>query len=266
MRVANVAECPSFDLVLARLMERRGLDVATLAAQAGIPEAGLRAVLTGKTPDVTQLRRLAPALRMHTVDVLTAAWADLPDDLVPLDRRAYGWLPHLAGHCARLPPGQVRQLRKRAQQMPQEAPPYPPRPLRPARELERSPGRMLLRLFENRNLGISAGHVIMAVTGRGLSSSTVIMAGYNRKPLSSEEFADYIAVLDISTGDLAAMTGVEASEPVRGHPPGTAETARLIWDVRRLSTDQVRLITEEAKRCSQPATVTTPRPRAARPR
>jgi hypothetical protein len=44
--------CPSFDVVLARLMELRSLGTQVLARQAGIPEADLRAVLRRRV-DVT---------------------------------------------------------------------------------------------------------------------------------------------------------------------------------------------------------------------
>ena len=240
-------ECPSFDVVLARLMERRGLGVIELAGRAGVTEAGLRAVLGGAVPGEAQLRRLAPALGMHKADLLAIAWADVPEDLAPLEPRDAYALAHLAGHAARLSPEQVRELRERVRLMPWEQPAQPAGPPRPLERPRRSPGGVLTRLFANRNLGRRAAYAIMAVTGRGLSPSTVWMAGYGSKELSGEELADYISVLDISAGDLSAVTGVGLPAVAPRRPPGTTETARLIWDVRRLSAEQVRTVRDAAK-------------------
>jgi hypothetical protein len=239
-----MTECPGFDVVLGRLMERRGLDVPELAGQAGIPEAGLRAVLGGATPGQAQLRRLAPALGMHEADLLAIAWQDVPEELAPLDWRAGGMsLYHLTGHAAHLTPGQVRELRERVRRMPQEPrprlPPPPWESRRPKRP-ERTPSGMLVRLFVNRNLATSAGYAIWAVSGRVLSGVTPASQGYRGKELTREELADYVSVLDISAADMSIVTGVDLPARVSGRLPGAAETARLIWDVRRLTTDQVR--------------------------
>ncbi|HEY2269283.1 MAG TPA: hypothetical protein VGI96_42165 [Streptosporangiaceae bacterium] len=162
---------------VARLMERPGLDVTALAGQAGVPEAGLRAVLGGATPGQAQLRLLL----------------------------------HLAGHAVWLPPEQVRELRERVRLMPQHERPQPARPARPAMQPQRRPGGMLLRLrlFTNRNLEHSASYAIWAVSGRALSGSTPALAGHGRKELTREELADYISVLDISAADLSIVTGVD---------------------------------------------------------
>ena len=59
------------------------------------------------------------------------SWEEVPEDLAPLDRRAGGMnLYQLAGHAARLPPEQVRELRERARLMPQEERPQLPPPTR----------------------------------------------------------------------------------------------------------------------------------------
>ena len=91
----------------------------------------------------------------------------------------------------------------------------------------------------------------MAVTGRGLSPSTVWMAGHGGKELSAKELAGCISVLDITPADLSVVTGMGLPAPFPQHPPGTAEMARLIWDVRRLTSNQVKRVhdlTEERAR------------------
>ena len=241
-------ECPGFGAVLARLMERRGLDVTALAGQAGVPEAALRAVVDGEPPDQGQLRRLAPALSIHKADLLAIAWEDVPEDLTPLDRRAGGMsLYYLAGHAAHLPPGQVRELRERVRLMPQEQRPQLDPPSWASRQPKRTPSGILLRLFANRNLATSAGYAIWGVSGRVLSGITPATQGYHGKKLTREELADYISVLDISPADMSIVTGVDLPDQVPGRLPGTTETARLIWDVRRLTLHQARDIWQTAR-------------------
>jgi transcriptional regulator with XRE-family HTH domain len=239
-----MTECPGFGVVLGRLMERRGLGLSELAGQAGITEAGLRAVLGGAVPGQSRLRRLAPVLDMHEADLLAIAWEDVPDELAPLDWRAGGMsLYYLVAHAAQLGPWQVSELRERIRRMPQEPRPKltpPPwetgRPNRP----ERTPSGMLVRLFANRNLATSAGYAIWGVSGRPLSGVTPASQGYRGAELTREELADYISVLDISAADMSIVTGVDLIDQVSDRPPGAAETARLIWDVRRLTAEQVR--------------------------
>jgi hypothetical protein len=243
-----MTECPGFAVVLGRLMERRGLGVPELAGQAGVPEAGLRAVLGGAAPGQAQLRRLAPALGMHEADLLAIAWEDVPEDLAPLDRRAGGMsLYHLVADAARLTPGQVRELRERVTRMPQEPRPQLPPPPWESRRPMCTPSGMLVRLFANRNLATSAGYAIWGVSGRVLSGITPASQGYRGKELTREELADYISVLDISAADMSIVTGVDLPAQVPGRLPGAAETARLIWDVRRLTADQVREVYQTAR-------------------
>ena len=169
-------------------------------------------MLGGATPDEAQLLRLAPALGMHRTDLLAIAWADVPEDLAPLEPRDAFAIANLAGHAARLSPEQVGELRDRVKLMPREEPAQPARPHRPVEWPRRSPGGMLVRLFANRNMGRRAAHAIMAVTGRVVSPSTLWMAGYGSKKLSGEELADYISVLDVSPADLSdlfVVTGVD---------------------------------------------------------
>jgi hypothetical protein len=232
---------------MARLMELRGQGISELSGQAGIPEAELRALLAGAPPEEALLRRLAPVLGLREADLLAIAWMDLPEDLAPLDPRASWYLPYLAWHASRLQPEQVGELRELVTRMPQEELPSPAGSPAPTTPPERSPGGMLLRLFGNRNMGRRAAYAIMVVTDRGLSPSTVWMAGHGRKELSAEEFADYISVLDISPADLSIVTGMDLPDPFPRRPPGTAEMARLIWDVRRLTSDQVKRVRDLAE-------------------
>lgn len=102
-------------------------------------------------------------------------------------------------------------------------------------------------LFANRNLATSAGYAIWGMSGRVLSGVTPASQGYRGKELTREELADYTSVLDISADDMSIVADVGLPARVPGRPPGAAETARLIWDVRRLSSDQVREVRQTAR-------------------
>lgn len=69
-----------FGARLARLLEIRGMSAATLAAGATVPMPRLDSVLTGAEPSSLLLRRLAPALNLHTADLFLIAPRRVPDD------------------------------------------------------------------------------------------------------------------------------------------------------------------------------------------
>jgi hypothetical protein len=52
-------------------------------------------------------------------------------------------------------------------------------------------------------------------------------------------------MLDISEADLAVLTGITIPAGIR--TPAAVDTAGLIWEVRRLTVDQVFRLCEEAK-------------------
>jgi hypothetical protein len=67
----------------------------------------------------------------------------------------------------------------------------------------------------------------------------------SRRTASQAETADYAATLDISPADLTFVTGLELPAPA--WPPAMAEAARLLWDIRNLSEEQLRPICEAAR-------------------
>jgi hypothetical protein len=85
------------------------------------------------------------------------------------------------------------------------------------------------------------------VSGRVLSGTTPAGRAFKGRELTREELADYISVLDISAADMSIVTGVDLPAPASSHLPGTTETARLIWDVRRLTADQVNHVRRTAQ-------------------
>jgi hypothetical protein len=85
-----MAEGEDFGVLLGRLAERRQLDLDVLAQSADVGESELASLLRGGGPSSSLLRRLAPALGLHTPDLFVVAGVDVPDDLAPLDPTA-GW-------------------------------------------------------------------------------------------------------------------------------------------------------------------------------
>jgi hypothetical protein len=107
-----------------------------------------------------------------------------------------------------------------------------------------APGGVLIRLLANRRLAYSGGYVIWGLTGRLMSAATS-RSKLSRRTASQAETADYAATLDISPADLTFVTGLELPAPA--WPPAMAEAARLLWDIRNLSEEQLRPICEAAR-------------------
>jgi hypothetical protein len=169
---------------------------------------------------------------------------------VPADLATKGFFagfspPHLVGDAVCLSPADVRALRELAWRIPpeqQNGPSYPQH--QPRGPIPPGPGGVLIRLLANRRLAYSGGYVIWGLTGRPMSAATP-RSKLSRQTASPAETADYAAALDISPADLAIAAGLELSAPAR-HLAMT-EAARLLWDIRNLSEEQLRPIREAAR-------------------
>ncbi|MGW2839697.1 hypothetical protein ACWCWD_18050 [Streptomyces sp. NPDC001493] len=237
--------------LLGRLMEHRRLDVAALSRSAGLAEGEdedesgsdsvLSGALRGDGPGPSVLRRLAPALGLHTADLFVIAGAEVPDDLAPVDPRAGSDVHRLVRIGITLPPEQPHLLRTFVASMPQEGRVLPPLdPWPPAVErYPHGPGALLMRLLRNRNLGWTAtAKTFLVATGRYWSPATYGGIGRGTVPLTAELLTDFCAVLDVPAADLAALTGLTPA-----HPPSTCSApggvSGLVWEVRRLTTHQL---------------------------
>jgi transcriptional regulator with XRE-family HTH domain len=272
-----------FGVLLARLSERRHLDAASLAQRAGVAESELLRVLAGAVPSPALLRRLAPALRLHTADLFVIAGAALPEDLAAVDVKARGLLPGLVKVAVLLPPAGRAELRRLVRSLPRRqlgpdvpavpaapavravppapslsvslAPPPQPGPPGPLERLGRpdpgSPAAVLIRLAGCRNLErIGMAKVFYLLTGRYWSASTYAMVGSGRKELTPDLVADFGTVLGIPAADLGVLTGVtppgESLERERT-PGAAADVAGLLWDLRSLTAEQVRHVDKVAR-------------------
>ncbi|MGW2281072.1 hypothetical protein [Streptomyces sp. NPDC001770] len=252
-----MAEGAEFAVLLGRLMKRRRLDVAALSRSAGLAEGerdgdsngngngGLSGVLGGDEPSPSVLRKLAPALGLHTADLFVIAGAEVPDDLAPVDPRAGADVHRLVRIGNTLTPEQHVLLRTFVASLPQEGRVLPPlTPWPPAVErYPGGPGALLMRLLRNRNLGwTAAAKTFLVATGRYWSPATYGGVGRGTVPLTGELLADFGAVLDVPAADLAALTGLTPADPPSNPASACSTPGRvsgLVWDVRRLTADQL---------------------------
>lgn len=221
---------PGFGAPLTELLDRRGLDVGA-----------------GVVPGPSLLRRLGPALGLHAVDVFVIAGATIPDDLEAVDADARRWVPDVVRHAVELPSEKRAELLRLARSLPQHehvrCRPFPPvydPPVGP-------PGALLVRMLRQRNLDwMGMARIFLHLTGRYWSAATYGMVGAGRKPLTPDLVADFGTVLGIPAADLAALTGTPLPEEALRPEPRAVHMAELIWDLRRLTTDQVQHVRDTA--------------------
>lgn len=236
-------EYPGFGGLLARLSDHRSLDVGTLSQRAGVSELELLRLFEGAVPSPPQLRRLAPALRMHTADLFVMAQAAVPDDLAPVDVGARGEIPGLVKQAILLPPDGRAELRKLIRSMPEEGCALPSRAVPPHEPGPASPGALMVRMVFSRNVGWAGmAKVFLVLTGRYWSPSTYAMVAAGRKALTPDLVADFGTVLGIPAEDLSALAGIGPLGAAPGQEPTAADVAALLWDLRTLSADQVRRV------------------------
>ncbi|WP_147376324.1 hypothetical protein [Micromonospora radicis] len=244
-RTANLANLVA---MLARLSRNRGQGVDSLIRAAGMDQSELAAVFEGDDFGQSVLRRLAPALGVHTADLFVLAGLEVPNDLVPRTDPADSVLDHLVRAALRLPSERREQLLGVARSMPQpstvasvvwkhDAFPY-------------APGSVIVRMLRNRNLNnLNSVKMLYRLAGIGpLSAATIQAVGSGRKELTPELLCGFAAVLSFRADDLAALIDIELTHPGPSTDTATQQVAELIWDVRHLSSEQLRAIQEEAER------------------
>ena len=242
---------PGFGVLLARLMDHRRLDLAVTARRSEVSEADLQAVLEGSVPTSSSLLHgLAPLLVFHVADLLVVAGLEVPSELAPLDPEARPWVPQLVKHSADLRPEHRSHLRRLIQLMPQERRASTVLIPLAFEQYPLSVGAVIVRMLHNRNLNwTGSAKTLLVLTGLSLSSATIGAVGHGKKEITSELLAGFAVVLGISPGDFGAMFGVEIAS--YSEDADMEDVARLVWDVRRLTADQIRTICSEAKMMRQ---------------
>ncbi|MEU8051088.1 hypothetical protein [Micromonospora haikouensis] len=231
---------PEGGTALGRLLTHRWPEVA---ATAGPLRPQLDAVLTGGPASPSLVRELAPMLGLHVADLFVVAGLDLPQDLTPASTKPWH-VGTVLESAARLAPQSLRRLHEFVRSLPEHPPAWPP-------EQRYSyplwPGEMMLRLLRNRNVPPYSPKVLYLIgDGPMVSSSTVAMLGPGRTKLTPQYVTAFATVLGFPANDLAAVAGVAAATDPRLHR-NHAELARLAWDARRLTGDQVSEVLDLAR-------------------
>ena len=241
-----MTEHPGFGVMLVRLLDRREFSPQELADRAGLTANELRPVLAGEAPSKGLLRRIAPALGFHTVDLFILAGLAVPDGMAPLDGAAEQWAPHIVMNAVHLPVAERRELLQLIRSLPQEERLSDSAPGRPASLAD--PGGWVIRMLQYRNLSwIGIAKTLAVVTPTYLAASTYGVIGSGRQELTPRLVTDFAALLGIDAQDLAALTGIRLSEVPQPPAPEAVDAAALLWEARRLAAAQARHVSELAR-------------------
>ncbi|MEU6073844.1 hypothetical protein [Micromonospora sp. NPDC047074] len=228
---------------LGRLLAHRWPEVA---ATAGALRPELDTLLTGGAASPSLVRRLAPMLGWHTADLFVVAGLDLPQDLVPASGTEPWHVGTVLEDAAKLAPQSLRRLREFVRSLPEHPPAWPPVPPRHSYPL--GPGEMMLRLLRNRNIGPYSPKVLYRIgDGPMVPYATMAMLGPGRTRLTPQYVTAFATVLGIPDDDLAAVAGVAAATDPRLHRD-RVELARLAWEARRLTSEQLSEVLDVACR------------------
>ncbi|MFI0407858.1 hypothetical protein [Actinomadura sp. 3N508] len=234
---------PPFGVLLGRLLDHRQSDVGSLSRAAGVSEAELRDVIGGLRPGPELLVALAPALGLHAADLFAMAGQKVPDYLAPLDASARWYVSHLVNYALCLPADQRAELHRLVRELPHDPRRQPYVPYKWFDPRKAGFGAMVANmLYANRNLDAGAAAKVLALCSNGrmyVSAVTVVMIGQARVELTPERLADLSTVIDIPAGDLAAIIGIPLPDGSPPEDPAAADVAALVWEVRRLSAQQL---------------------------
>ncbi|WP_329235981.1 hypothetical protein OG488_33280 [Streptomyces sp. NBC_01460] len=233
-----MTEYPGFGALLARLLHHRELDAEVPAERAGSAADEIRAVLAGQAPEEELLRRLAPAVGLHALDLFILAGGAVPDDVAPVDAAAEQWVGHMVIDGVHLPAAGRRELLRLIRSLPKAEPssPFAPRLLAQPAD---GPGAWIIRMLQYRNLSRTGmAHLLAVVTPTCPSAATYGAVGAGRKSLTPRLVTDFAGLLGMDPGELAALTAVVLPGVPRPPAPEVQDAAALLWEARRLSAAQ----------------------------
>lgn len=238
--IDQMSDLSAFGARLARLLEHRATPASAVAKAAGVPAVQLDAVLTGGEPDDPLLRRLAPAVGLHASDLFLFAARTVPDDLAPAQLDGPGDVGGLLSWPAhRMSEPERARLRRFVDELTAHTVvrtwPFP------SDGHEATPGVILRRLLNNRNIRLDARTLMMLGGGPYLSTSTYAMACEGRIPLRDEYVNAFARTVGLPVGDLAALLGIEVEAVLWGLKyPWPSDLVELAWVARRLDDGQLR--------------------------
>ncbi len=200
---------------------------AALTREAGVPSDELAAVIDNNAaPRPDLVRKLAPALRIHTADLFVIAGMPVPDDLASAWPTSPWNVGSVVRHAARMDGDQ----RSRLEALVRSLPVQPPDGSQPADDYPDTPGALLLRLLRNRNIRPRNAQILQVVgDGPYVSDSTVAMLGPGKVVITPQYVTAFAHLLGYPPGDMVALTGIgPVVEDARVHP-ASAEIAALAW-------------------------------------
>ncbi|MDG6110273.1 hypothetical protein [Dactylosporangium aurantiacum] len=218
---------------------------AVLAYEMDVPGAELAAVVKGSAaPSPNLVRKLAPALGIHTADLFVIAGLPVPDDLVSAWPTSPWDVGSILQHAIRMNADQRSQLEALVRSLPVQPRPGPA----PTDDYPDTPGALLLRLLRNRNIRPYNAKVLMAVGGGPyVSDSTVAGLGPGRVVITPQYVTAFAHLLGYQPGDVVALTGVgPVVEDAQVHP-ASVQIAALAWRARRLTSEQLKEVMEAAR-------------------
>ncbi|MEV0742513.1 hypothetical protein AB0I51_42860 [Streptomyces sp. NPDC050549] len=145
-----------------------------------------------------------------------------------------------------LPLERRRRLGQLARALPQESRTEPVRTPQVYEQFERGPGGVLLGMVGNRNLS-GIARTFLSLTGRYWAVSTYGAVGGGRKELTPNLLADFATVLGVPVDTLSVLTGVDVPDVPPPRSPAAVDAAELLWEVRRLTVDQLRQVADAAR-------------------
>ncbi|MFI6938587.1 hypothetical protein ACIBI4_04900 [Streptomyces sp. NPDC050418] len=241
-----MAEHPGLGVMVARLLERRGLGAESLAHGAGLEVDEVRAVLAGGGPREEFLRCVGPELGVRAVDLYILAGLEVPDEMAPIDASAAPYVRHTVTDAVRLPEAERAELLGLVRALPQEErrSRFAPKGLAPPTG---GPGAQIIRMLQYRNLNwLGIAMTLGLVTPTYLSAATYGLIGSERKELTPRLVTDFAALLGIDVRDLATLTGISLPDTPPPPSPRAEYAAVLLWEIRRLSSAQAQHVSEVA--------------------
>jgi hypothetical protein len=216
-----------------------------LAERAGVPLPDLTAVVESAEPSAEFLRRLAPALGIHTADLFVIAGLAVPIDLASAWPTRPWDVSDLLRESVGLDTEQLGRINELVRSLPVSPRTEPP----PVDDYPEWPGALLVRLARNRNIRRTHLNDALVRVGGGpfKAASSVLKLARGMVPITPEYVTGFAHLLGFPPREMVALTGVGPVIESWPAPPAHAELAALAWDARHLTSDQVRDVVAAAR-------------------